>query len=68
MKRRDFSLRIGNDQFEGFSVDLIKEVAEMLKFEYDIYLVHDGKFGSKQEHGDWNGMIGELLSGVGNCV
>lgn len=63
MKRRDFSLRIGNDQFEGFSVDLIKEVAEMLKFEYDIYLVHDGKFGSKQEHGDWNGMIGELLSG-----
>ncbi|XP_076446170.1 glutamate receptor ionotropic, kainate 3-like [Babylonia areolata] len=63
MKKKDFSSRKGNDRFEGFAVDLIKEVAEMLKFDYEIYLVHDGNFGSKQSDGQWNGMIGELLAG-----
>ncbi|XP_033742742.1 glutamate receptor 2-like isoform X2 [Pecten maximus] len=65
MMKRDYALRHGNDRFEGFAVDLIKEVAEMLQFDYEIYLVHDGKFGSKVEDGseEWNGMIGELLAG-----
>ena len=64
MYKRDHVVRAGNDRFEGFAVDLIAEVASMLEFEYDIYLVHDGKFGSKMDDGNWNGMIGELLSGV----
>ncbi|XP_076446947.1 glutamate receptor ionotropic, kainate 2-like isoform X1 [Babylonia areolata] len=63
MKRVDFSSRKGNDRFEGFAVDLLEEIAKMLKFDYEIYLVHDGKFGSKQSDGQWNGMIGELLAG-----
>lgn len=48
----------------GFAVDLIEEVAGMLDFKYEIYLVNDGKFGSRLPNGEWNGMIGELLSGV----
>ncbi|KAK3801146.1 hypothetical protein RRG08_006865 [Elysia crispata] len=63
MKKRDHMLRRGNDKFEGFSVDLIDEVARMLGFDYEIYLVNDGKFGSKLPSGEWNGMIGELLAG-----
>ncbi|XP_052281545.1 glutamate receptor 4-like isoform X2 [Dreissena polymorpha] len=63
MRKRDYKVRTGNDQYEGFAVDLIKEVANMLHFQYDIYLVHDGKFGSKTADGHWNGMMGELLSG-----
>ncbi|OWF48940.1 glutamate receptor 4-like [Mizuhopecten yessoensis] len=65
MHKRDYRLRHGNDRFEGFAVDLIKEVAEMLQFDYDIYLVHDGMFGSKidDSNEEWNGMIGELLAG-----
>ncbi|CAG5127476.1 unnamed protein product [Candidula unifasciata] len=63
MKKRDHMLRKGNDRFEGFAVDLIEEVAKMLEFDYEIYLVHDGKFGSKMADGEWNGMLGELLSG-----
>ena len=65
MYKRDHKVRAGNDRFEGFAVDLIAEVAKMLNFDYDIYLVHDGKFGSKMADGNWNGMIGELLAGVG---
>lgn len=64
MRKRDYKVRTGNDQYEGFAVDLIKAVANMLHFQYDIYLVHDGKFGSKTADGNWNGMMGELLSGV----
>jgi len=64
MYKRDHKVRAGNDRFEGFAIDLIKEVAKMLKFDYQIYLVHDGMFGSKLVDGSWNGMIGELLSGV----
>ena len=64
MYKRDWMVRKGNDRFEGFAIDLIREVANMLKFDYEVYLVHDGNFGSKQEDGSWNGMIGELLEGV----
>jgi len=64
MHKRDYMLRHGNDRFEGYAVDLIKEVAGMLSFDYEIYLVHDGNFGTKGSNGEWNGMIGELLSGV----
>ena len=64
MYKRDHKVRAGNDRYEGFAVDLIAEVAKMLHFDYDIYLVHDGKFGSKLPDGNWNGMIGELLAGV----
>ncbi|XP_059157771.1 glutamate receptor 3-like, partial [Physella acuta] len=63
MLKRDHMLKRGNDRFEGFAVDLIEEVAKMLEFDYDIYLVNDGKFGSKMPNGEWNGMIGELLAG-----
>ena len=68
MLKRDYINRKGNDRFQGFAVDLIAEVAGMLDFDYDIYLVHDGNFGSKQGDSNWNGMIGELLAGVsGSC-
>lgn len=63
MMKRDWINRNGNDRFQGFAVDLIELVAKKLKFDYEIYLVHDGNFGSRQPNGEWNGMIGELLAG-----
>lgn len=64
MFKRDYEKYSGNDRFEGYSVDLIHEVAKMLDFNFEIYLVHDGNFGTKMQNGQWNGMIGELLKGV----
>lgn len=64
MYKRDHKVRHGNDRFEGFAIDLIREVATMLHFDYEVYLVHDGNFGTKRPDGSWNGMIGELLEGV----
>ncbi|XP_068247412.1 glutamate receptor ionotropic, kainate 2-like isoform X2 [Palaemon carinicauda] len=52
----------GNYRYEGFCVDLINEISEILGFNYTIKLANDGnhgKFDSKKNR--WNGMIGELL-------
>lgn len=54
----------GNSRFKGFAVDLMEEIANMLDFRYELYLVPDGKFGSRLPDGDWNGMIGEVLAQV----
>lgn len=63
MYKIDHHKRTGNDRFRGFAVDLMDVVSKRLGFTYDLYLVHDGKFGSKTESGEWNGMLGEILAG-----
>lgn len=51
----------GNDQFEGYTVDLVEELSKLLNFKYKFKLVDDGAYGIKNEKGEWNGMIGELI-------
>ncbi|KAH9514030.1 Glutamate receptor 4 [Bulinus truncatus] len=53
----------GNDQYEGYCVDLLKKISERLKFDYVIRLVADKNYGARSENGSWNGIIGELLAG-----
>merc|ERR1719150_3281016 len=54
---------VGNDAFEGYAIDLIAEIAEILKFNYTFKWVDDGAYGYKnKETGEWNGLMGELLS------
>ena len=56
---------IGNNQFEGFCVDMLDQIAEMVGFKYEIKVVEDGNYGKIiDEKGTWNGMVGELLNGV----
>lgn len=50
--------KYGNDRFEGFVIDLIRELSELLGFKYVFKLVDDGKYGSVNENGTWNGLIG----------
>ncbi|XP_045900216.1 glutamate receptor ionotropic, kainate 3 isoform X1 [Micropterus dolomieu] len=60
LKKSDKAL-VGNDRFEGFCIDLLKELANILGFTYEIRLVPDGKYGSQDEKGQWNGIIRELI-------
>ena len=57
----------GNNRFKGFLVDLIEKLAVELKFQgrYELYESPDGNYGSKGDDGEWNGMIRELIIGVG---
>ncbi|UXI16430.1 uncharacterized protein NH340_JMT02373 [Sarcoptes scabiei] len=63
MEVEDAENRTGNDRFEGYSVDLIKEISDLLEFKYTIKLVEDGVYGKRNERGEWNGMIRELIEG-----
>ncbi|XP_069750695.1 glutamate receptor ionotropic, kainate 4 [Narcine bancroftii] len=52
----------GNERYEGFCVDILKELSEILRFHYKIQLVADGVYGVAETNGTWTGMIGELIS------
>uniref|UniRef100_A0A8C6K954 Glutamate receptor n=1 Tax=Nothobranchius furzeri TaxID=105023 RepID=A0A8C6K954_NOTFU len=60
LKKSDKAL-VGNNRFEGFCIDLLKELANILGFTYEIRLVPDGKYGSQDDKGQWSGMIRELI-------
>uniref|UniRef100_T1L5Q4 Ionotropic glutamate receptor L-glutamate and glycine-binding domain-containing protein n=1 Tax=Tetranychus urticae TaxID=32264 RepID=T1L5Q4_TETUR len=51
----------GNDRFEGYCIDLMNEIAKRLQFKYVIRLVEDRAYGRRNENGEWNVMIGELI-------
>lgn len=55
----------GNDRFEGFGVDLIKELSSMLGFNYTFITQEDGQNGNYDRiTKKWNGMIGEIMAQV----
>ncbi|KAK4297158.1 hypothetical protein Pmani_030406 [Petrolisthes manimaculis] len=63
MLRETSEQMTGNDRYEGFCVDLIAEISNILGFNFSIKIADDGqhgKFDAKLNR--WNGMIGELLS------
>ncbi|PSN32521.1 Glutamate receptor ionotropic, partial [Blattella germanica] len=52
----------GNSRYEGFCIDLLREIASMVGFEYRIELVPDGKYGVYDlETGEWNGIVRQLM-------
>ncbi|CAO1385800.1 unnamed protein product [Diamesa tonsa] len=51
----------GNDRYEGFGVDIIQKLSEMLGFNYTFKEQQDGAYGAYiKETGEWNGMIREI--------
>ncbi|XP_078123676.1 glutamate receptor ionotropic, kainate 5-like isoform X1 [Sander vitreus] len=52
----------GNDQYKGFCVDMLRELADILKFSFKIKLVDDGLYGAPEPNGSWTGMVGELIN------
>lgn len=51
-------------KFVGFCVDILLDLAERLNFTFEIEVVKDMTFGKKNEKGEWNGIIGELVNRV----
>ncbi|CAH1800080.1 unnamed protein product [Owenia fusiformis] len=52
---------VGNDRYEGFCVDLLAEIAKIVKFTYKIELVPDDTYGAPNDKGEWNGMVRQLI-------
>ncbi|CAK5120295.1 unnamed protein product [Meloidogyne enterolobii] len=49
-----------NSLYEGFCIDLLREMAKLLNFTYELVEVDDGAYGVEDEYGHWNGIIGVL--------
>ncbi|KAM9469053.1 glutamate receptor ionotropic, kainate 1 isoform 2-T2 [Clarias gariepinus] len=58
----------GNDRFEGYCLDLLKELSNILGFSYEVKLVSDGKYGAQNDKGEWNGMVRELIDNVADLA
>uniref|UniRef100_A0A914VQC6 Uncharacterized protein n=1 Tax=Plectus sambesii TaxID=2011161 RepID=A0A914VQC6_9BILA len=50
-------------QYTGILIDLFKQIAGRLNISYEFHEVTDGKYGYQDEKGEWQGLIGELVSG-----
>ncbi|CAF93840.1 unnamed protein product, partial [Tetraodon nigroviridis] len=62
MRKSNYLDLQGNDQYEGFCVDMLRELADILKFSFKIKLVDDGLYGAPEPNGSWTGMVGELIN------
>lgn len=55
----------GNDRYEGFCIDLIKELAQMLGFNYTFIQQPDNKYGNCNKTTEiCDGMLGKVQQGV----
>lgn len=53
---------VGNNQFEGYGIELIHKLSIKIGFNYTFELQEDKKYGNRQPDGSWDGMIGELMA------
>uniref|UniRef100_A0A1W7RAA1 Glutamate receptor 1 n=1 Tax=Hadrurus spadix TaxID=141984 RepID=A0A1W7RAA1_9SCOR len=60
LKQSDKKL-LGNDQFEGYCIDLVFELSKLLGFKYEFHLVRDRHHGASNDKKEWTGMIRELI-------
>ncbi|XP_022254048.1 glutamate receptor ionotropic, NMDA 3A-like [Limulus polyphemus] len=52
----------------GITMDLLTDLARDLDFDYDIYLVADGMFGTSRGGQSWNGITADLISGAAHLA
>ncbi|XP_055488385.1 glutamate receptor ionotropic, NMDA 3A [Leucoraja erinacea] len=69
------NLRSGNDTVPieykkccyGYCIDLLEKLAEDMNFDFDLYIVGDGKYGG-WKNGRWTGLVGDLLSSAAHLA
>ncbi|XP_009947067.1 PREDICTED: glutamate receptor ionotropic, NMDA 3A-like, partial [Leptosomus discolor] len=51
----------------GYCIDLLEKLAEDVPFDFELYIVGDGKYGA-WKNGHWTGLVGDLLSGTAHMA
>ncbi|NWX06099.1 NMD3B protein, partial [Caloenas nicobarica] len=51
----------------GYCIDLLEKLAEDMPFDFELYIVGDGKYGA-WKNGRWTGLVGDLLSGMAHMA
>ncbi|XP_041970526.1 glutamate receptor ionotropic, kainate 2-like [Aricia agestis] len=56
----------GNDRYEGFCIELIERLSQLLHFNYTFIEQPDGAYGTRNKTtGEWNGMMRRLMDDPG---
>lgn len=65
MKVPGWQAKSGNDRWEGYCVDLIRELSQIRNFKYELRVLEgeSASHGTRNEKGEWNGLIRELIDG-----
>ncbi|XP_017782140.1 PREDICTED: ionotropic receptor 25a [Nicrophorus vespilloides] len=53
----------GLERWTGYCLDFAKKLSEVMNFDYEIVIPKKGTFGEKDEFGNWNGVIGDIVRG-----
>ena len=59
---------VGGPIYEGYCKELTQKLAEIMKFDYEFVFPKDGKYGAREKDGSWNGLVGDLASGVSTLI
>jgi len=55
-------------RYVGYIPDLLRALAALLDFRYELYPVPDASYGYRKASREWSGLIGELVSEVRDGV
>ena len=56
---------IGNKKYEGYCVDLMYKIGQLLKFKHTFELVEDNKYGTyNPKTKSWDGLVKRILDRV----
>ncbi|XP_055617080.1 glutamate [NMDA] receptor subunit 1 [Toxorhynchites rutilus septentrionalis] len=54
---------VGNPIWEGYCIDFLQQLSEVMSFDYDLVSPVNGTFGQRDKEGNWNGLVGDLVVG-----
>ena len=52
-----------NRGLKGYCIDLLTQLSERMDFDYEIVPSSRNAYGKKLTHGNWTGIVGDLISG-----
>jgi glutamate receptor, ionotropic, invertebrate len=55
---------MGKLYWTGYCIDFAHKLSELMGFDYEIIEPELGTFGQKDRQGKWDGVVGDLASGV----
>ena len=55
---------VARRRYVGYIPDLLRALAALLDFRYELYPVPDGSYGYRKASREWSGLVGELIAEV----
>lgn len=66
MRKESGATLSGNDRYEGFGIDIIQQISEILGFNYTLQV--ETNYGKLDDNtGKWSGMLGKIIDEVSTC-